>query len=175
MGVALARWLVWPALILSVFLWLVLSLVTADAAHTLVKSNFDFTRSFGSVSMKTLVSAFVWSIIISYWIAKTATVGGRSLFLGACTVAVWTTGVIILTSVGIDQLWNFRWAVIAFPIVAWILETVIAMWLLRLMSPPQSFGIGIQGMLWNATTALTWLMATKAVLLCLSPGVTIRL
>jgi len=175
MGAILSRWLVWPALILSVVLWFGVSVVTADAVHTLVKSNFDFARSYGSVSLKTLAGAIIWPLVVGYWMRMATSVDAKSLALGACAVAAWAGVLTVLTAVGIDLLWSFRWAIVVISIASLILEIAVAVWLLRRTTQPLSFGVGFHGSLLSVTTVCVWLMAAKALLLCLSPGVVIRM
>jgi len=175
MDTALSRWLVWPALMLSAIIWLGVSVVTSDAVHTLVKSNFDFARAFGSVSASSLVIALAWPVIVGYWMRMATLASVKSIVLGACAVAVWVVGLTVLTAVGIDLLWSFRWVVVALSIVSLMLEIAMAVWLLRRTIRPLSFGIGLRGALLSATTTLAWLIGAKALLLCLSPGVVIRM
>lgn len=175
MNAVLSRWLVLPTLILSVVLWFGVSVVTADAVHTLVKSNFDFARSFGSVSLKTLVGALAWPLVIGCWMRMTTSVNVKILALGACAVAVWAGVLTVLTAVGIDLLWSIRWAVVAISIASLILEIAVAVRLLHRTTQPLSFGVGFHGSLLIVTAACAWLMAAKALLLCLSPGVVIRM
>lgn len=168
------RWLVWPALLLSGILWLGMSVVASDAVHILVKSNFDFARSFGSVSAKSLASALVWPVVVGCWLGMSTPVGAKSLALSACVVSIWAVGVTVLTAVGIDLSWSHRWAVVALSIASLVLEVAVAAWLLHWVVQPLSFASGVPGTILNITVALAWLMATKAILLFCSPGVVIR-
>ncbi len=174
MSTTFSRWLVVLALIASVIVWLGVSVVTDDAVHTLAKSNFDFARTYGSVSLTTLLIALAWSLVVGGWMMVSTPVGTKNLVFGLCAVTISAVVLTFVAAVGSDLLWSFRWASIAFGIAIWSLEIVIAVWLLRRTSQPLSYGIGLNGSLWTVTTALAWLMAAKAALLCVSPGVAIR-
>lgn len=175
MDTTLSRLLVWPMLIISALLWLGVSVDTVDAVNTLVKSNFDFTRSFGSVSSKTLVSALVWPPVIGVWLGAYTSLGMKNFVFGACAVAAWAIGLLVLTAIGIDLLWGFRRVLIGFGLLALSSEVIVAVWLLRLTIQSLSFGVGLIGVLSSIVVALNLITATKAAFLWLVPGVSIRM
>ena len=175
MDTTLWRWLVWPVSIISVILWLGVSVVTADAVHTLAKSNFDFARSFGSVSSTALVSALIWPLVVGIWAGISTSISMKNFAFGGCAVVVWVVGLTVVTAIGIDLLWSFRKVLIFVGLLAWGLEVVVAVWLLRLTTQPPSFGVGLQGVLSSLAVALACLIAAKAAFLWLAPGVSIRL
>ena len=164
------RWLWLFALALSGVLWLGISSVTANAVHVLVKSNFAL-RPFGSVSVWLLASSTIWPLFVGYMLSTTTVVTGRSLALGICVVVAWAVALVVLTAIGDEFLGRLGVAAIA----AWVLEITIALLLLRLTSQPLLSDLSLQNGLVGVVATLAWLTAAKALVLCLSPGVTIRL
>lgn len=164
------RWLVLPALVLSVILWLAVSSVTANAVHVLAKSNFSF-RSYGSVSVWLVAGALSWSLIIGYLLLLATSVTAKNLIWGACAVGFWSVFLILLTAVGDEFLGSLDRAAI----IVWLLEIAGALLLVRATSRLTSADIGPHTVLWDMLATLTWLIAAKALLLCLSPGVVIRM
>ena len=175
MPLILNRWLILLALILSIIVWLGISALTTNAIFALVKSNFDFTRVFDSISLKTLGIAFMWSVLIVTWMMMSRSISVQSFIFGTCVVAVWGFILNALTAFSIHHLWGIKWAVILLPIIIWILEFAVAVWLLGLTNQFLSFRPKFQRLLLSTITGLACLIATKVLMLGFSPGIFIRM
>ena len=170
MTISSNRWLLLPTLMLSGVLWLGISSVTANAVHVLAKSNFAL-RPFGSVSAWLVASAIIWPLIASHLLKTVHFITAKRLFLGVCAVLAWTGVLVVLTAVGDEVLGKLGGAAIA----VWILEVAMAFFLLRVITQPLLSNLDLQGVLVGTVAALASLTMAKGVLLCIFPGVEIRM
>lgn len=172
---ASSRWPLWGAFFLSIAIWFGVTTLAADAVFTLVKSNFSFGRPFGSVSLTTILITLIWPLAANSWVTATTPVKIKNLTLGMASVTGLTVGSTLLTAWSTNQLWDFQWLMIAVQIIIWALEIVAATWVAQRATHSSTFRKTSRSTLVNGITALTWVTAAKSLLLCLSPGVVIRM
>ena len=172
---ALNRLLLWPALGISIFLWLGMSSVFANAIHVLVKANFSPSGAFGSISLWWLLLAISWPFIAGYVLSAAMAISFRNLIRGACAVGLWVIFMAISISLAERFLENLNYMeVMVCSVTIVIVEVSLAFFLVKSTSRLGNEANSFYVILSQTTAAFVWLMAAKALLLCLSPGVSIR-
>lgn len=164
------RWLLLVALLLSCTLWLAVSSVMANAVHVLAKENFSW-RAFGSISIWLIAASFACLMFASYVLTVNAQLTAKSQALGLCAVAMWIGVLLVLTALGDQWLGGLGVA----SLIVWCIEIAVAVCLVAYLFRQSLSFFDLQSQVWLVVMALIWLTATKAALLCLSPGVSIRL
>lgn len=164
------RWPLLAALLVSSALWLAVSSVMGNEVHILAKENFSWYR-FGQVSVWLIVASFAWLMFISYVLTVNVQLTAKSQALGQCAVGVWVGILLVLSAFGDEWLGSLGAAALIFS----VLEIAVAVFLVAYLFRQSLSFSDLQSQAWLVVMALIWLTATKATLLCLSPGVTIRL
>ena len=165
-----SRWLLVAAFLVSSALWLGVSSIFANAVHIFWKSNYSWA-GFGSVSIWTIVVALGWLLIVGYVLQAESWITTKNMTLSICIVAIWIVLLAVLTAWGYEMLVELG----AAAILVWVIEFVVALLLVNYFARMSLPFFGIQNSAVFVTVTLTWLMAAKVMLLCLSPGVTLRL
>jgi hypothetical protein len=156
--------------LLSLFVWLGVSSVLAGAVHSLAKSNFS-AHPFGSISLWALATAILWPAFVAYIAITFRWIHVNRLILDMSLVAAWALGLTAVTAISDQFLNGLGIAAVA----VWLIEIAAAMWLLYVTLSPLSLGTSVQGRAISLLTTLAWLTEAKALLLCLSPGITVRI
>lgn len=164
------RWFPILVLLMSGALWLAVSSVFANATHILAKSNFIFV-GFGSVSIWLLAASFVWLVIVTYALSVNTEISPWNVAIGFGQVSAWVLILATLTTAG-DELLGKLGGV---AVIIWLIEVAVARFILSRASELSLPFTGILNDLWPFAVTLTWIMGIKILLLCLSPGVTIRI
>lgn len=165
----------WPSrlgALISVIVWLGISSLADEAVFQLVKTNFDFLRTFSSVSIGSIsvAVAYVAAVCVSLFLSKSINV--RCLVQSVTALAIWLLCLNVLSSILMYQLWNLRLA-FGILIVGWFFEVTISIQLVRLIFKRCSFVD--PSFLICVTVAFAWLTLVKTVMLCLTPRVSIRM
>ena len=164
------RWFLLAALLVSGALWLAVSSVMGNAVHILAKENFSWYR-FGQVSIWLIAASFAWLMFISYVLSMNLQLPAKSQALGLCAVGVWVGVLLVLSAFGDEWLGSLGAAALIFSVI----EIVVAVFLVAYLFRQSLPFIDLQNKALLVVMALIWLTATKAMFLCLSPGVSIRL
>ncbi len=167
------RWLLLIALLLSGALWLAISSVMGNAIHTLAKESFTWYR-FGSVSIGLILICLIWVIFVSCILWANGQFTAQNQFLSLCCVTVWMGLLLVLLAYGDPWIDSFGTSVI-FGLLFWIIEIAGAALLVAHFFRQSVPFMDLQSKALLVAVTLTWLTAAKAALLCLSPGVSIRL
>jgi hypothetical protein len=162
------RWFLLIALLVAGALWLAVASVFSNAVHTLWKSSYSW-RGFGSVSMWLVALGLVWLFIVGYALRVEAWIPTRNLVLSICIVLAWIMLLAVLTALASEMLIKIG----AAAIIVWVIEFVVALFLMNQFGQTSLPFHGIKNDLALVMVTLTWSMAAKVILLCLSPGVTI--
>lgn len=165
------QWIIPAALFASGVIWLGVSSVTANAVHVLAKSNFALLRPYGSVSAWLLASAIGWPLLVGYALSVSATLPTKGIALSICAVAAWCVFLVGLTAVGDGVLISLG----SGAVVIWLAEIAVAVLLMRATNPQLLSRLSWQGVLIASIAAFAWLSFAKALLLGLSPGVSVKI
>lgn len=142
----------------------------ANAVHILAKENFSW-RAFGSVSIWLIAACFGWLMLTSYLLTVNVQLTVKGQALGLCAVAMWVGVLLVLTGLGDQWLGSLGVA----GLIVWFIEIAVAVLLVAYLFRQSLPFFDLKSQSWLVVMALIWLTATKAALLCLSPGVSIRL
>jgi hypothetical protein len=167
---ALNRWKLAAALLISSALWLVVSSVTANAVHSFAKNDF-ILQSLGSISIVLAVTSLAWTVFASCTFLTGIKIGLRKQFLALCFVAIWVGMLIVISAVSDQILGDMGMAAMA----VWIVEFVFAVLLISYFYSHSLPFAGSHKRVFSMVIAFTWLAALKTVFLCLSPGILIKL
>ncbi len=167
------RWFIFAALLFSSALFLAVSSVIGNSVHILSKNNFVWYR-FGSVSIELIVSSLFWTILVGCIFSVNIQISARNQLLSLCAVAAWTG--LLLVFLAYSDAWITSWGVsVIFGVLYWVIEIAGAALLIAYIFRQSLSFIDLQSQALLVVMALIWLTATKAMFLCLSPGVSIRL
>lgn len=165
-----SRWLPLVALLISSMLWLAVSSVMANSVHLLAKANFTW-RAFGSVSVWLVALNLAWLVFVSYALMTNTQLCGKSVIWELFAVAVWVVTLLALAAFG--DAWIGSLGVLA--VVVWVIEIGVAYLFISQINQQSLPFSGLLSGAWLLVMTLTWLSAIKALFLCLSPGVALRL
>lgn len=164
------RWMLITALVVSVAMWLVLSSVTANAAHILAKGDFSW-RGYGSVSAWLVAAGLLWTVAICYVATAHGGLNTKGLFLACVGVATWVVLLLFLTAVIDPWLGQIK----AAALLIWVIELIGVAVVLVVIARYWPQSAALQSWLPASAFALALAAGVKALLFCVLPGAAIRL